>query len=205
MSFDLKAKEWDKDPKKVERAALFASEIIKGIKNKRRDKALEYGCGTGLVSFNLIGTFKHMTLADISDGMLEVVKEKMARQKVNNLTPIKLDLTNENIPGGYDAVYTMMTLHHILEIETIISKFHKILIPGGLFFIADLEEEDGSFHTGGDDFVGHHGFNRNELKNMLENNGFKVRENRIYDVIERTSEDHKIQKYPMFLMIGENL
>ena len=39
--------------------------------------ALDYGCGTGLLSFPLKDELGHITLNDNSAGMLEVVQEKI--------------------------------------------------------------------------------------------------------------------------------
>ena len=51
MNFDDEAKDWDNDPKKTERAIIFAKEIIDFINPDKTMNALEFGCGTGLLSF----------------------------------------------------------------------------------------------------------------------------------------------------------
>ena len=52
-NFDERAKDWDSDPKKVERARAVAEAIRKAIPLTANMSALEYGCGTGLLSFAL--------------------------------------------------------------------------------------------------------------------------------------------------------
>ena len=42
-----------------------------------------------------------------------------------------------------------MTLHHIPDTNGILNKFHALLEPNGYLLVADLEKEDGSFHTDG--------------------------------------------------------
>ena len=71
-SFDERAKDWDSDPKKVERARVVAEAIRKAIPLEHSMKALEYGCGTGLLSFALQPDLGQITLADTSQGMLDV-------------------------------------------------------------------------------------------------------------------------------------
>ena len=61
-----------------------------------------------------------------------------------------------------------MVLHHVNDIEKIIGKFYRLLNPGGYLAIADLYEEDGSFH--GDGFTGHKGFNMDSLSGILRKN-----------------------------------
>ena len=48
-NFDERAKDWDSDPKKVERARAVAEAIRSAIPLTPNMSALEYGCGTGLV------------------------------------------------------------------------------------------------------------------------------------------------------------
>jgi len=52
-NFDERAKDWDSDPKKVERARVVADAIRSVIPLSKDMHALEYGCGTGLLSFAL--------------------------------------------------------------------------------------------------------------------------------------------------------
>ena len=51
--FDEKAQNWDNDITKVERANIFAREIYNFIQPDRLMNALEFGCGTGLLSYQL--------------------------------------------------------------------------------------------------------------------------------------------------------
>lgn len=51
--FDIKAPNWDSDPAKVERARRVTEVIKKTIGLTKDMTAFEYGCGTGLLSFNL--------------------------------------------------------------------------------------------------------------------------------------------------------
>ncbi len=72
MSFDKYAITWDTE-KRVNRAKIIAEEISKTIQIKKRYNALEFGCGTGLVSFNLYDKFESITLVDISKGMIDML------------------------------------------------------------------------------------------------------------------------------------
>lgn len=76
MSFDEKAKTWDSRPDNIERsqqAALAISELISLDKGM---DALDFGAGTGLISFFLSDKLNHITMMDASAGMVEVMKEK---------------------------------------------------------------------------------------------------------------------------------
>ena len=76
-------------------------------------EALEYGCGTGLLSFALRPYLDAITLADNSAGMLEVVQEKISAAGAQNMFPVRLDLSIEPpLPRTYSLIYTMLAMHH---------------------------------------------------------------------------------------------
>ena len=81
-NFDERAKDWDTDPMKVERAQSVADAIRRAVPLTADMSALEYGCGTGLLSFALQSHLGKITLADTSLGMLSVLTEKIAASGV---------------------------------------------------------------------------------------------------------------------------
>ena len=76
-NFDARAATWDDDPLKVERANAIAAAIVREVPLVAGMRALEYGCGTGLLSFALRTHFADITMADVSDGMLAVANAKI--------------------------------------------------------------------------------------------------------------------------------
>jgi ubiquinone/menaquinone biosynthesis C-methylase UbiE len=194
--FESRAKDWDKLQDRVERASATAKAIHRRVKLTADMSALEYGCGTGLLSFALQPTLGSIVLADNSPAMLEVLHEKISAAGVTNMEPLQLDLSTDPLPARtFDLIYTLLTLHHIPNIQTILEKFHALLKPGGILCIADLDKEDGTFHDG--DFDGHHGFDRRELKADLCCLGFT---NIVFEtcyVIPKAGKD-----YPMFLAVA---
>ena len=122
--FDHHAKEWDSSLEKVNRAKIIAEEIRKRITLTREMSALEYGCGTGLLSFSLQPYLKGITLVDRSPGMLSLLKAKIEARGVRNMQPVKHDLIKEPfLPDRYDLIYTLMTLHHISDTENVLKTF----------------------------------------------------------------------------------
>jgi ubiquinone/menaquinone biosynthesis C-methylase UbiE len=203
--FDIQAKNWDNNPMKVERAAVFAKEIIRFINPKPTDTALEFGCGTGLLSYQLKDAFKTITLADNSKGMINVLKEKVKNKNLENFKPLLVDLLDENIHiGTFNVIYSLMTVHHILDLNKVSKIFHSLLETNGYLCIADLVKEDGSFHINHPNFDGHNGFDKTELSNILKKNGFSIEYYNISYVIEKEVEN-KLRKYPLFLMICKKI
>ncbi len=198
MNFDEKARQWDLNPMRHERARAVADAIRRQIPLHRRMTALEYGCGTGLLSFELCNELGNITLADRSAGMLDVLGEKIAAAQVTHLTPVQLDLLTDPLPTRrFDLIYSLMTLHHILDTRRILSCFHQLLLPGGYLCIADLDREDGSFHK--EPFEGHFGFDRQALGELTMAVGFEVLGfETVYEMVKMV--DDQPRAYPIFLM-----
>lgn len=201
-NFDERAKDWDSDPTKVERARVVADAIRKAVPLSKEMKALEYGCGTGLLSFALQSDLGHITLADTSKGMLDVLNDKIAQAGVTNMHPVRLDLTSDPLPAErYDITYSLMTLHHIHHADEMLSKWYDLLVPHGYLLVADLDKEDGSFHTDGSTDV-HLGFDRGELRKTVEQTGFEsVTFTTAYKIVKKIGNEEKT--FPVFLMTAQ--
>jgi len=201
-NFDEHAKDWDSDPKKVERARVVAKAIRNAVPLSADMNALEYGCGTGLLSFVLQENLGQITLADTSQGMLDVLSEKIAKTGVTNMHPVRLDLSTDALPTEkYQITYSLMVLHHIHDAQGIISKFYDVLEPNGYLLVADLDKEDGSFHTNGTTDV-HKGFEQSQLKSWVETAGFgNIKFSIAYEI--KREADGKEQIFPIFLMVAQ--
>ncbi len=203
-NFDERAKDWDSDPKKVERARVTADAIRKTVPLSMEMHALEYGCGTGLLSFALQLDLGKITLADSSQGMLDVLREKITATGVANMHPVKLDLAVDPLPDErYQLTYSLLTLHHVRDAKNIIHKFHAVLEPNGYLLVADLDKEDGSFHTDGTTDV-HKGFERAELQQWVEDAGFgDVTFSTAFEI--RKNIDGSEKTFPVFLMSARKM
>jgi ubiquinone/menaquinone biosynthesis C-methylase UbiE len=201
IDFDTRAKDWDADPVRVERARAVAEEIRARVPLTADMTALEYGCGTGLLSFALQPYLARITLADTSEGMLAVLKEKLASSGIRNMTPVKLDLLTDPLPRErYQLIYSLMTLHHLPDTDQVLRDFHTLLDRPGFLCIADLEQEDGSFH--GPDFSGHKGFAPHELTARAAGAGFRNIEFATVFKMTRAMSGKK-GTFPLFLMVAE--
>lgn len=198
-NFDDRAKDWDSDPMKVQRARAVANAIRAAVDIKPGMTALEIGCGTGLLSFALQADFASITLADTSQGMLEVLSGKIKAAKAANMHPLRLDLSVDPLPAQkFHVTYSLMALHHIHDTDGILRRFYDVLEPGGWLVVADLDKEDGSFHTDGSTDV-HHGFERNKLQKRVEAAGFtNVHFSNAYAIKKKIGSEQRT--FPLFLM-----
>lgn len=198
MFFDDYAKKWDTD-RRINRAKIISEEISNSIEINKEYSAMEFGCGTGLISFNLVEKFENITLIDSSKGMIDVVKEKIEKYEVDNMKPYAIDLFNEEIIEKFDLIYTSMVLHHIQDISGLANKFYTLLNDGGQVIIVDLDKEDGSFHKNEPEFNGHNGFDQEKLKNIFIEVGFRYAESTTFFYDEKKIEGENI-KYSLFIM-----
>jgi len=200
--FDIKAAAWDKNPMHWDRSEAIANEIKKLIPINKEMTALEYGAGTGITSFLLKDHLKKITLMDNSTEMVKMMNIKIEATKVENMLALDFDLEHNDYKGGtFDLIFTQMVLHHVNDIESIIKKFSSLLNPGGYLAIADLYEEDGSFH--GEGFTGHKGFNIGKLSEILSKNGLKKLTHRTCFTIDKKISETKTKKFDVFLLIGK--
>ena len=199
--FDARARQWDENPVFQERGLKIADAVRKAVPLHHDMNALDYGCGTGLLSFPLKDELGTILLADSSSGMLEVVAEKIAAQGVTNMTPMKLDLLTDPAPTQkFDLIVTAMTLHHVPDIDHILRVFLDLLNPGGTLCIADLDQEDGSFH--GPEVDVHHGFDQADLSRRTAQAGFADVQFQTVFTITKERETGT-QDYPVFLMTAQ--
>lgn len=199
--FDARARQWNDNPIFQQRGLKIADAVRKAVPLHRSMSALDYGCGTGLLSFPLKDELGTILLADSSSGMLDVVAEKIAAQGVTNMTPMKLDLLIDPAPAQkFDLIVTAMTLHHVPDTNHILRVFHDILNPGGYLCIADLDQEDGSFH--GPEVDVHHGFDQADLGRRTAMAGFADPQFQTVFTITKERETGA-QDYPVFLMMAQ--
>ena len=93
-----------------------------------------------------------------------------------------------------------MTLHHVPDINAILRRFHALLRTPGFVCIADLDQEDGSFHGPRADV--HKGFDRAAFVKKMSQAGFRnVRVTTAAEVTKATTDGTRV--YPVFLAIGE--
>jgi len=199
--FDRRAATWDNDPIKAERAHAVAEAIRREVPFRPGLRALEYGCGTGLLGFALAPFPGELTLADASEGMLDVLRGKIAASGARNMTAVKLDLSADVPPAArYDLVCLLMVLHHIPDTDAILRAFHAVLAPSGRLCIGDLDSEGGAFHGPG--FDGHNGFDRDALAARARAAGFaNVRFTTAYENPRKVGGATRL--FPVFLMVAD--
>lgn len=112
---------------------------------------LDAGCGTGAYSEALVDQVGHITALDLSDGMLEVARAKLAQAgAAGRIEFHKGSITAMPFPDeSFDGVMFNQVLHHLEDgrdrdygaTARAIAEAHRVLRPGGLVVINACSHE----------------------------------------------------------------
>jgi tRNA (cmo5U34)-methyltransferase len=191
--FDRAAAAWDLADRRVVLAHALAQAIAARVPLAKTQSVLDFGCGTGLVTLELGPLVGSITGADTSPNMLKTLEGKAKAMGIPVQT-LELDSSRANDLGGpYDLIVSSMTLHHVADVPALFRQFASHLRSGGQVALADLDEEDGSFHEAAVS-IHHRGFPRERIQSWLGEAGFQeIR-------LETAAVTRKEAKgYPVFL------
>ncbi|HIP20545.1 MAG TPA: class I SAM-dependent methyltransferase, partial [Sulfurimonas sp.] len=107
---------------------------------------------------------------DMSPSMLAKLKEKNTPEL--SIEAVEQDIVKEPLDDIFDGIVSSMTLHHVEDLEAFFKSIYKNLDENGFLAIADLEKEDGTFHSDNTG-VYHYGFDEKELCDVVKKCGFK--------------------------------
>ena len=201
--FDKEAAQWDANPGRVKLAHDVADAIIREVSPTREMDALDFGCGTGLVTLRLQPLVRTITGMDSSEGVLAVLGSKVQGQGLVNVRTLFLDLEKGGkVNGRYHLIVSSMTLHHVPDPAGLIAQLSGALLPGGTLAVADLDSEDGSFH-GDNTGVLHLGFDRARIRGLFEQAGLTTVREVTAAVVIKEIEEKGRREFPVFLLIGK--
>ena len=197
-TFDERARDWD-TPDRIARAGEVANSIRKAVPLRKTDRLVDVGAGTGLLGLALLDDVGEIVLSDPSAGMIEVATEKLATAGLRSVTAVRPDLlVDPPPPDRFDIAVSLLVLHHIKDTAAALAAIHDLLVPGGRIALADLDTEDGTFHTAEAEGIHHLGFDRTAVTRLAAAAGF-------VDVATRTAmvmEEDGGGRYPVFLLTG---
>jgi 2-polyprenyl-3-methyl-5-hydroxy-6-metoxy-1,4-benzoquinol methylase len=132
--------------------------------------------------------------------MLDVFKTKIREQ---NLKKVKAEYVNldkgDVLTDSYHLIVSSMTLHHVKNTPALLNQFNSVLLPAGLLAIADLDLDDGQFHSNNEG-VFHFGFDREALRLILMDSGFRNIRSLKAAEIEKPVGNGKNRLFTIFLM-----
>ena len=206
--FNREAAQWDENPQRRAVALTVAKAIIAAAKPNKTMHALEFGCGTGLVTMEIAPLVNTLLGVDTSREMLSVLQEKIKTSGLTNIETTCTDLSSSSdtvfTDKAFDFVYSSMTLHHIDDTAGFIKRVSTLLCPGGIMALADLDLEDGLFHDDPLEKV-HHGFDRDALAVLLKTAGLQPIIFETIYTFNKTNRSGIAAAYPVFLVFATKI
>jgi len=194
--FANKSKSWDMSSKRVQNAKSIAELIVKNIDLDKEMELMDFGAGTGLLSYFVAPFVGKIVAVDNSPSMLKEFETKCDAFACETEI-VEKDLSSETLDRKFDGIISSMTIHHLEDTLALFRKLYEMLKDGGFIAIADLDSEDGSFHSDNTG-VFHHGFDREALQAIAEEAGFKdVR----FDTASTIQKPHR--DFTVFLMTAK--
>ena len=113
------------------------SEVLSHIPEPLRyEHALDWGAGTGRLSFALAEHFKRVTSVDVADSMIELLGRRAEARGVRNVQPTHVDAFEPD--GTVDFALCLLVLQHLSShaaIEDALRRMVRALRPGGWLFV----------------------------------------------------------------------
>jgi ubiquinone/menaquinone biosynthesis C-methylase UbiE len=198
-TFDERARDWD-TPERISRAARVAAAIEDAVPLGPTDRLVDVGAGTGLLGLALVDDVGEVVLLDPSAGMIEVATEKLAASGLRLVNAVRHDLLVDPPPADpFDVAVSLLVLHHLEDTVAALTAIRELLVPGGRIALADLDTEDGSFHSADAEGIHHRGFDRAAVAKLAESAGFVDVAIRTATVIDEGAEG---DGFPVFLLTG---
>lgn len=193
--FAQKAASYEQNPQRVDNVVAIGHAIKTQVTLQRDMQLLDFGSGTGLLLQQIAPLVGKITAVDVSPSMNAQLRAK-ASDIGCQLEVLEQDLLQTPLQRQFDGIISSMTLHHIADIPALLCEFHRLLKPGGFIALADLDIEDGSFHTE-DTGVFHCGFDRADIAALAQAAGFNQ-----VQVVDASVVQKPHGQYPVFLLTG---
>lgn len=191
--FAHKADSFDANPVRVDNVDAIARVLRDTVALDPAMRLLDFGSGTGLLLERLAPHVAHITAVDVSPAMNRQLDAKRAHLPCT-VEILELDLVAHDLAQTFDGIVSSMTLHHVADVAALLRKFHGLMPDGGFIALADLDTEDGSFHSE-DTGVFHAGFERAYIAGLAAAAGFREVQVHSASVVRKPQGD-----YPVFLL-----
>jgi len=191
--FEAKAKDWDANDRRTRLASAIGSSILEHVSLHEHMDVLDFGAGTGLIASQIAPLVNRIVAVDTSQSMLDKLGSKPELE--DKVETVCQDIVANSLDARFDLIVSAMAMHHVENTQELIARFAQHLNDAGVVALADLDKEDGSFHPADTQGVFHDGFDRDELRTLLESQGFEQVDFFTAHVIKGDEKD-----YPVFLV-----
>jgi ubiquinone/menaquinone biosynthesis C-methylase UbiE len=102
-------------------------------------RALDLGCGTGVIAVSLVQRGFDVVGVDHSPDMLAIAEQKLADSRSSGTYELMTgDVRSLPLPSAeFDCVTCQGLLHHLENIRPCIAELVRVLKPGGFFYVSE--------------------------------------------------------------------
>lgn len=195
--FEMLADVYD-STERIQIAKISSDAIREYLVDTKNKKAIDFGCGTGLVGMDLLDEFRSILFLDASQSMINQITRKITDFNIQNADTICFDFEKENGSNLHaDYIFMAQVLLHISDIKLILSKLYEVLNENGHLIIVDFNKNNQIVS----DLV-HNGFNQKELAEIMTEIGYK---NILSKTIYTGSKIFMGQDASMFILDSQRL
>ena len=123
----------------------WRKKVVKMVAESKPRKILDIATGTGDFAIMLAEIKPEKIVGlDISQGMLEVGKKKVAEKGLDNLIEMVLG-DSENLPfddNSFDAVTVGFGVRNFENLDKGLSEINRVLRPGGIFVVLETSQPE---------------------------------------------------------------
>ncbi len=168
--FDVKNAEILDSPERIR--FLNPESILDKVGLSKEMAFADLGCGTGYFTIPVSRRVKKVFSIDVQKGMLDIVRQKIKKQKLTNIEPILSEEASIPLSDNSVDVLLMANVFHELEDRSSILKEGKRILSGeGKMIIVDWKKIEMDFGPPVEERL-----TAEEVISICKDNGFEVRE-----------------------------
>lgn len=126
-----RGKDWTKAAKvyrKIAEKDNYTEKLIENMILDKNDTVIDVGCGEGSVTVPLSKYVSKITASDLTEKMLDILKNRIEEEHINNIEIIQEDINNITAEkyGHYDIVLGSRVVNGIRDINQVILNLNEI-------------------------------------------------------------------------------
>ncbi|MBW3585124.1 MAG: class I SAM-dependent methyltransferase [Cyanobacteria bacterium 0813] len=133
VMFDAFATEYDFAATLQNQNAFFTNNL-----SASKGAALDIGCGSGILAFELAQYYDNVVAVDLSAKMLAIASQK---RSAPNIEYIQMDASQLALDRQFDLIVSAATFHHLPNLPAALNAIKKLLNPHGkIVFLDNISE-----------------------------------------------------------------
>jgi len=124
------------------RKMLPADKVLQYLELEKEDQVLDLGAGTGYFTILIAKQVKKVIAVDVSDEMLQFLKEEAEKEKINNVEFVQHEI--ETLPFDKHIatkVITSLVLHEVRDLDQTLGEIQRVLKSNGKFMVIEWEKK----------------------------------------------------------------